>query len=196
MRVVENAGYVERRDAISHDWSRLFQGYGILPILVPNGLDDPGPYFALGATGVLLTGGDDLGAEEEPTPRDRTEGKILKQAIALKMPVFGACRGLQLINHYFGGSVSRQLPERHVGEHAIRLASGEELRVNSFHNQGVMTNGVAADLDVFADTLGGVVEGVRHRKLPIAAIQWHPERPGPSGGFDRQLLHEWLGKCG
>jgi N5-(cytidine 5'-diphosphoramidyl)-L-glutamine hydrolase len=195
MRMVENATYPERRDAISHDWERLFRGYGMLPILIPNEIGDPTRYFELGADALLLTGGDDLGAEQQPTPRDRTENQVLAKAISLHMPIFGTCRGLQMINRHFGGRIARQLPETHVGIHDVRLSNGASRKVNSFHNEGVMRADTADGFDVFAVTDGGVVEGIRHRDLPIVAVQWHPERPSPSVDLDRALLQEWLAKC-
>jgi gamma-glutamyl-gamma-aminobutyrate hydrolase PuuD len=196
MRTVENATYPERRDAISHDWSRLFTALGITPILVPNALDDVREYLGLGAKGLLLTGGDNLGAADTPTPRDRTERQLLSGAIERGMAVFGACRGLQMINSYFGGSVEKQLPEPHVGEHAVVFANGETRRVNSFHDEGVMRNGLSPCLDELAGTAAGVVEALRHRDHPIVAVQWHPERSNPSAEIDRIYLQQFLSRCG
>jgi putative glutamine amidotransferase len=195
MRIVENATYVERRDAISHDWQRLFASYDMQPILIPNGIGDPTRYFELGAGALLLTGGDDLGLDAQPTPRDRTEQHVLSKAISIRMPIFGTCRGLQMINRHFGGQITRQLPEHHVGVHEVRLSNGDTRQVNSFHDEGVMRANTAADFDVFAATDSGVVEGIRHRDLPIIAVQWHPERPNPSADLDGMLLWEWLATC-
>jgi len=77
MRTAENGTYPESRDAVSHDWILLFARYGLTPILVPNMLGDVSDYFKLGASGLLLTGGDDLGPDGEPSPRDQTEARLL-----------------------------------------------------------------------------------------------------------------------
>ena len=195
MRMVENSTYPEKRDAISHDWSRLFSRLGIAPILVPNTLDDIDAYYDLGPSALLLTGGDNLGSSAKPSLRDITERRLLAGALTHKLPVFGACRGLQFINHYFGGDVERKLPEKHVGEHPVRLTDGNIIRINSFHDEGVLTKGLAPNLDIFAITDGGVVEAVRHKTLPITAIQWHPERPNPAAELDQKLLGQWLAQC-
>jgi gamma-glutamyl-gamma-aminobutyrate hydrolase PuuD len=195
MRVVENAGYPERRDAISHDWTRLFNNFGITPLLVPNGIADATRYFDIGAKGLLLTGGDSLGPDDAPSTRDRTEQSLLSDALRRKLPVLGVCRGLQIINRHFGGRVERVLPEPHVGDHDVRLAGGELIRINSFHDEGVLTSGLAPVLSAFAVTAGDVVEGVRHETLPLMAIQWHPERSSPSAKLDSELLHQWLARC-
>lgn len=196
MRTVENPTYPETRDAISHDWSRLFASYGLTPILIPNALGDVGAFFKLGASGLLLTGGDDLGPDDKPSLRDRTETQLLEGAIAQGLPVFGACRGLHVINRYFGGELARKLPENHVGEHLVKLVGDGTIRINSFHNQGVVVEGLASDLVPFASTESGVIEAVTHRTLPLTAVQWHPERPNPAADLDSKLLQQWFAQCG
>lgn len=210
MRTAHIAGTHELGDAISYDWQRLLTDLGMLPVLVPNGLVDPVAYIGrTGARGLLLTGGDDLGLGErefggpQPTARDWTEAKLLDAALRRELPVFGVCRGLQLINRYFGGSVARELPEPHAGRtHGIRLLegvghlpTGATIEVNSFHDQGVVERGAAPPLAVFAATPGGVIEGLYHPKRPVIAVQWHPERPSPSADLDRLLLAEWRRRC-
>jgi gamma-glutamyl-gamma-aminobutyrate hydrolase PuuD len=194
-RIADNPTYVERRDALAHDWSVLFAAYDILPILVPNAATDPSAYLSLDATGLLLTGGDDMGPASQPTLRDATEFRLLEGALARKLPVFGVCRGLQVLNRHFGGQVETSLPEPHVGDHDVTLDNGAVQRVNSFHNQGVVTAGLSPQLRAFAQTGGGVIEALRHPSLPVTAVQWHPERPSPSAVLDRSLIEEWLNQC-
>ena len=63
------------------------------------------------------------------------------------------------------------------------------LQVNSFHDQGVRTEGLAPSLSVFAYADDGrVVEGLFHEREPIIGIQWHPERPGAPAKLDRHLI--------
>jgi len=57
--------------------------------------------------------------------RDQTEEILLKEALARGLPVFGVCRGLQVINRHYGGAVSAVLPEPHVGDHAVTMADGK-----------------------------------------------------------------------
>lgn len=195
MRTIENASYPETRDAISHDWQRLFSQYGLTPILVPNSMGEISEYFKFGASGLLLTGGDNLGPDNAPTLRDQTETLLLEGAMKRRLPVFGTCRGLQLINSHFGGLITRELSEEHVGEHEVRLDGQGNIRVNSFHNQGVLEGDLATDLAPFAATGSGVIEAIKHRSLPITAVQWHPERSNPAAALDRKLLQQWLAQC-
>ena len=195
MRSANSSSYFEPRDGISHDWLKLFIAYDIIPVLVPNVVGAIDRYFDLKPGGLLLTGGDDLGPEQDPTDRDRTEEGLLSEALARDIPVFGVCRGLQMINRHFGGQVERHLPEPHIGEHQVYLASGQTVCTNSFHNGGVLLGGVAPVLSVFASTQGGVVEGIRHPTLPVVAVQWHPERQNPARDLDKELLQEWRVRC-
>lgn len=211
MRIAENPDYPETRDAVSHDWGRLFGELGIVPVLVPNSLPDPSVFLRdLPTRGLLLTGGGDVGRAPgeldgpPASPRDATEQSLLAGAIQRGLPVFGVCRGLQIVNRHFDGSIKRGLPESHVAQdHEVEvvapragLVPGEKLTVNSYHNDGVMADGVGAGLVPFAVTAGGVVEGLAHRHLPITAIQWHPERANRQArAADRALLGEWLERC-
>lgn len=194
-RIADNASYPERRDALAHDWGQLFDRYGLVPLLVPNSLADVRPYLDLGAKGLLLTGGDSLGSKDNPTARDRTEATLIDGAIHRGMPIFGVCRGLQMLNRHFGGDSLRLSDQRHVGRHTLQLQDGSSMEVNSFHNDAVTLEGLAPALLPFAQAAGGIVEGVRHSSLPITAIQWHPERRSPSAQYDEFLIKEWMKAC-
>ena len=147
--------------------------------------------------GLLLTGGNDVApvlygetketfcGENDPW-RDRMEARLIELALQADKPVFGICRGLQVLNVYFGGTL-RQHIEGHSQIdgvdrlHAINTAPGllRELygtrcTVNSAHHQAVWRLGTG--LQVFACAEDGTVEAVGHRTLPVFAVQWHPER--------------------
>lgn len=195
MRIVDNATYPERRDSLSHDWATFFNEYDLVPILVLNALANPGRYFDMAPRGVLLTGGDSIGPRDQPTQRDRTEMCLIDEAIARKIPIFGVCRGLHLLNRYFGGETVDLPKKSHVGTHSIQLAGDISLTVNSFHNEGVTKATLATELLPFAFSEDGVIEAVRHVSLPIIAIQWHPERLNSASTLDKQLLEEWKNRC-
>jgi gamma-glutamyl-gamma-aminobutyrate hydrolase PuuD len=190
MRVTEAAGYDEARDSISHDWLRRLGEWGMTPLLVPNVGDAASAYLdGLSPDVLVLTGGDDLGAMPE---RDATETRLLDHAFAAGLPVFGVCRGLQLINAHFKGRLVAV--DGHAGEpHSISVTPpwqpiyGSTTTVNSYHDQGVPTDGVAGELMATATDEHGNVEGLCHPEKPLAAVMWHPERSGGLEG-DRLLL--------
>ncbi len=197
MRVTEAAGYKETRDSISHDWLARLDEWGMTPLLVPNlGNKAPKALDDLGADVLVLTGGDDLG---ETPVRDETEALLLDHALSLEMPVFGVCRGLQLINAYFGGHLTTV--EGHAATfHDVSLAGhleefyGPKAKVNSFHKLGIAPEGLGKSLIADAHDDTGLVEAAHHQTLPIAAVMWHPERNEALEG-DRLLMIR-LGKEG
>ena len=101
MRVTQAGDYVEPRDSISQDWITHLDKQGIEPVLIPNRLSEPKAYLDSAAPDLLiLTGGDDLGVTPE---RDETETQLLEHALSTDLPLFGSCRGMQLINRHFRG---------------------------------------------------------------------------------------------
>lgn len=210
LRVVENKGYPERRDALSHDWVRFLEHHGIFPLLIPNKLNDIDAYLGcLGEIhGVLLTGGNDVGifgSDDCAPERDIVETRLLEFAETNSLPLLGVCRGLHFLNHYYGGRVvpiysEGGITSRHAGSvHSIALIReevelpddwGSNALVNSYHNNVVLSCNLSSQLVPFAIAEHGVVEGVKHRNLPFWAIQWHPERESPSGAIDSWLLNQ------
>lgn len=214
-RVVKATGRDETRDAISHDWYALLKELALLPLLVPNVESEVEGYLeGLCIRGMILTGGNNLCPDTYGEPdakvlhtsaaRDTTEKVLIRLAVRNHWPILGVCRGMQMLNAYFGGRIltdlSRQIGDRenHAGsEHGISIRLPEwkakfgydSLVVNSYHDQGFTEKELSHEFAVFAvSAKAGVVEGIAHKKLPIVGIMWHPERPNPARDFDRALL--------
>ena len=147
---------------------------------------------------LLLPGGGDLepwryGQENtasrglEPE-RDEAELRLLQEFTALGKPVLGVCRGLQTINVFFGGTLAQDVPGHGAWEegdrlHGVRTAPsplrplwGERMTVNSAHHQAA--DRLGSGLRAVQWTGAGVVEALCHERLPVWAVQWHPERLG------------------
>lgn len=136
-----------------------------------------------------LFGEDDTGSRNIDAALDRQQLDILARFVRLGKPVLGICKGLQVINVHFGGTIIQDLAtadsHRHNGQdqvHSTRalpdsvLAElyGEEFVVNSAHHQGL--GRIGHGLIVIQRAPDGVVEAAVHSSLPILAVQWHPER--------------------
>lgn len=139
-----------------------------------------------GLSGLVLSGGSDYGQDPD---RDRLERVLFELALEADLPVFGICRGLQMMNQLSGGTLLEGIPG-HRGEdvnertlrHRIRVARGsllasivgEELVVNSRHHQAI--DRVAGSLTLTALAEDGVPEGAERRdRRWVLGVQWHPE---------------------
>ena len=207
MRVVNNDTYLDRRDALSTDWpeylSSVLHNAFIIPLL--NQPDRIKKIIEeLKITGVILSNGNNWG---EVLERDETEIHIVEYCIEKNIPIFGVCRGFQVLNVFFGGSLETNLVDIGKGNHVAtehrveivnraftELTKKAETEVNSFHDQGVIVEGLSKKLRVFAMTCDGVVEGFFHPNRPVMAIQWHPERSNPSASYDRHIITRFFGK--
>jgi putative glutamine amidotransferase len=200
---------------------------GALPVMIPS----PAGETSRGAValadyagwldGLVLMGGSDVWpgsyGEEPMNPkwsgdrvRDEYETALTKAFVAAGKPVFGVCRGLQLLNVAFGGTllqdIGTQQPEslthRDAGLydrnfHAVEFVPGTRLAqlysgsaratVNSVHHQGIKD--LAADFVVEARCPDDqMIEAVRWRGASfVAAVQWHPEFHDPT---DRTLIDD------
>jgi len=127
-------------DFLRQNYVIYLESLGLLPVPTPNMLSDLHAWLdALGIEGVVLSGGGDIGPDAYGQPnngaievhreRDRTEWGLLDWAIAHRRPVLGICRGIQVLNVYFGGQLIQDLPSHndrfiaHDGSesHAVRL---------------------------------------------------------------------------
>ena len=184
LRVEKIEKFNEKRDAISHDWVKFFERLDYMPILIPNNLKDTKGYLSsLNLDGIVLSGGDNIGDFPE---RDKTENIILTYAIKNSIPVLGVCRGMQIINHFFKGGISKDQSSNHVGNYhnisildkkLTKILDNSTIKVNSFHNNLIKKNDISKELTVFAQyETDNSVEGDFHKKFPIMGVMWHPER--------------------
>lgn len=186
---------------IESDYIRFFETAGYYPVVVPNNTSCLDRYLK-NCDMIVLTGGSD--PIEEKNPRFIIEKALLEYAIKTGIPVWGICRGMQMINVFFGGSILKV--KKHVGPHKIMITSQKpldteltEIIVNSFHNYGVTADTLASELSFFALAEDGVIEGLYHNSLKILGIQWHPERIKKLGEdfveYDiLNLLNSWMKK--
>ena len=170
----------------------------------------PGDVASFGA--LLLTGGGDVDPRRycaTPAPetdgvdgdRDEFECWLIERFIKAGKPVFGICRGIQILNVAFGGKLIQHVPsvlrgsEQHAQTdgkdsiHPVSFAKDTKLAevlsgvaaVNSAHHQAIDLQAVGRGLRVVAVSGRGIVEAVEGVDLgaPALAVQWHPERLQP-----------------
>ncbi|MDR1645723.1 MAG: gamma-glutamyl-gamma-aminobutyrate hydrolase family protein [Tannerellaceae bacterium] len=159
--------------------------------------------------GLILTGGKDVNPlwyREDPLQplgevdplRDAYELKLIKLATDRNIPLLGICRGEQLINVAFGGTLYQDIPSQRTGKplvkhvqkmpgqyvsHAVSVAPESQLAaiigageqgVNTFHHQAVKD--VAPGFRAVAYSSDSIVEAIEAwPERPVLGVQWHPE---------------------
>jgi anthranilate synthase len=115
-------------------------------------------------------------------PREFGVPDLVLTAVRLGVPVFGVCLGLQGIVEAFGGELGVLDYPMHgkpslVRHRGVGVFEGlpEEFQVGRYHSLYARRETFPACLEVTAETEDGVIMGVRHRELPIEAVQFHPE---------------------
>jgi putative glutamine amidotransferase len=200
-------------------------GAGGVPVVFPPVGGARGAQVLLGGIdGLLLSGGSDLHPSyygEEAVPelgvtipeRDAFEMSLVEQALRRGIPIFGICRGMQVLNVALGGTLYQDLPSQmdhsvllgHRQEtpkwqptHEVDVDGGSqvagimgtgELKVNSYHHQAVKD--LATGLVAVAQAPDGVVEAVEWRDLSqrwLVGVQWHAEAMRDVGPEHRKLF--------
>jgi putative glutamine amidotransferase len=202
-------GRVSRWDdgavAVPDLYVRAVSRAGATPILATPSVDDA-PVEALSSfDALLLIGGGDVapsmyGENDHPAQygvdddRDAAEVALLREAQRIDMPVLAVCRGAQIVNVAFGGTLLQHLPEvTGLVDHGVpggggpsvhdvkvdadsRLAAivrTESVTCSSHHHQGV--DRVGDGLIAVGRSDDGLVEAVESEDGWLVAVQWHPE---------------------
>jgi len=194
-RVTLNTAYV-----------RALESAGLVPLAVPTMLSAERVGAALAAVrGLVLTGGEDVAPDRygaTPHPRlgevdpvrDAAELELITAARARRLPILAICRGIQILNVAFGGTLYQDLDSERPGpvphsdgarRHAVRVEPGSLLArtlgtpsasVNSRHHQAIRD--LAPGLKAVAWAEDGVIEGAEPADASApwtVAVQWHPE---------------------
>jgi putative glutamine amidotransferase len=182
---------------------------GGLPILLPNVPAEQAAGYVARMDGLLLSGGVDVdphayGALPHPRlgevdpARDAFELAMVKAARTAGLPILAICRGMQLSNVAFGGTLVQDIPSQVPGAHQheqnttdieqpaheavleqgsdlLGIVGAGTLRVNSSHHQCVER--IAEGFQVTARARDGVIEAMERRGGAFfQCVQWHPER--------------------
>lgn len=227
------SGEIERpiekgRCYVSNDYVQSLVRSGVTPIILPivSSLDIIEQMIKL-IDGLILTGGDDINPllyGEEPhiklrnviPQRDIFEYELLRYAHKEKIPVLGICRGHQLINTFFGGTLyqDNSLKEssyiRHSQakgndflEHTVNIKKnswfnsflGGNILTNSYHHQSIKE--LAKGFKIAAESKDGIVEAIEKidDEFFCVGIQWHPEMNSDRNELMQKIFNEFSKIC-
>ena len=183
-RLISNQNYFEIREALDVKWGALFKKLNFLPVILPIEFGYKKYFETLKIDGIVLTGGNSLnslGNDELSNRRDSFEKKLIKYGVVNKIPIFGVCRGMQIIAEYFGANfkkVKGQIGIKHRLKINKKSKYCKELNklvtVNSFHNYAI--NSLPKSITISATNKDGMIKAIEHNRYKIFAQMWHSER--------------------
>lgn len=219
----------DHKHFINNDYVEAVIQAGGIPLIIPMGVELDIPRISDLVDGLMMSGGNDpnpllYGQEPHPmlgevTPdRDSLEVELARHFLYINKPIFGICRGMQVLNIAVGGTLYQDIHSENKGvllqhkqdaprdhqSHFIsipegtlfhRLAGKDRIVVNSFHHQAVrdiapsfVLSGIASD---------GIIEAIEsptHRF--VVGVQWHPEATAIKGEeFSVQLFKRFVQEC-
>lgn len=197
-----------RRSYVNEDYVKSVIKNGGIPYIIPMNSDESVVKEQIShVDALILSGGHDVTPRfygEEPhkslggvlPERDIFDFNLIKYAMEKDIPVLGVCRGYQIMNVYFGGSLYQDVGLKKdtyvkhnqvnfptMTSHSVDLVDGSKLKelfkedtimVNSFHHQ--IVNKVAEGFLASAISKDGVVEAIEKKDHKfMLGVQWHPE---------------------
>lgn len=196
-----------KRSYVNDNYVQSVVAAGGVPYIIPvNDEEDVIREQVSLVDGLILSGGDDVFPPfygEEPLEklggvfpeRDTFDSRLIKFAVEQHKPIFCICRGIQILNATFGGTLYQdlsyiencqikhdQFSRSDLATHTVSISAGSHLHkvfgdsalVNSFHHQALKD--VAPGFRVVAVAKDGVIEAIEKEGDDyVVAVQWHPE---------------------
>jgi len=206
-------------------YMKMLEEAGAIPLMLPLTCNfaELNSIFKI-CGGFLLTGGQDVSpslyGEEKSSAcgevnleRDAMDSYILKIAVEKDKPVLGICRGIQLMNAAFGGTLYQDLPSEYGGKvehhmlppynrvaHSVnilrdgalyKILNVEKIGVNSYHHQAIKK--LSPAFKAAAVSEDGLVEGIAmENKRFVLGVQWHPEFSYPTDENSRKIIRAFV----
>lgn len=127
--------------------------------------------------------------------------EVIEECAERELPMLGVCLGHQALGEAFGAVVTHA-PELMHGRTSLVRHDGKGVfeglpspfTATRYHSLAVVRETVPDELEITGETENGIVMGLRHRRLPLFGVQFHPESVLTEGGH--RLLANWLAATG
>ena len=210
---------------VNEDYIDAIYRSGAIPVLIPIGDQEAIDDLLTKLDGVIMTGGIDINPlfyhqnctfEQSVSSyrRDEFEWHLIEKCVKKHIPLFGICRGQQMINVVFGGTLyqDNKMFNEHVIQHqqkerkdypihSIQIEKDsflypifkDQYYVNSLHHQSIAQ--IAKDFKVVARSEDQIIEAIEHTHLPIWAVQFHPEMMHQRDEKMQELFQWFIDQC-
>lgn len=179
------------------------QNAGGIPLLLPITDPDYAKTYVSQIDKLVLAGGQDVLPEiygqaqktdgNYSKARDDFEQALITETLKQGKPIFAVCRGMQLVNVYFGGTLHQEIGPLSDVEHmqdpipreepshdlllektsSLHTIYGNQGKINSFHHQAV--DSLGEELQITGRCSDGMIESIENKKRHILGVQWHPD---------------------
>jgi para-aminobenzoate synthetase component 2 len=126
---------------------------------------------------------------------------VIRECAAQSKPMLGVCLGLQALAEVYGATVDHAPTIMHGKTSLIDHVDGglfegvpNPMTATRYHSLAVEPSTMPAELEVIAQTQDHIIQGIKHRTLPLYSVQFHPESVMTQGGY--RLFANWLAMCG
>lgn len=213
----------------TNDYAKSIERAGGIPVILPCTQDEQMiKDYVSRVDALLFCGGEDIHPIYFNQPmkkglgmisplRDAFEWMLLKEGLFQNKPILGICRGLQLINVFYGGTLIQDLDqmdittidhnrahvpkylachevEIYVNTHLYDMVQKGKIQVNSRHHQSIDVLG--ENLVVSSKALDGIIEGIEDPdRAFMMAVQWHPEMMSENDPIQRAIFNGFIRHC-
>jgi anthranilate synthase/aminodeoxychorismate synthase-like glutamine amidotransferase len=184
---------VDNYDSFVYNLVQYLGQLGAEPLVYRNDRIDVDTARHLAPDGLLISPG-------PGRPESAGASRDLIRTLGPTLPVLGVCLGHQCIGEVFGGEVVRhavmhgKTSRIHHDGRGVFAGVPDPFVATRYHSLVVAAESVPESLEVSARAEDGTIMGLRHRKMPIEGVQFHPESILTDGGH--RLLANWLAACG
>ena len=169
-------------DFIDHHWLNFFDKKKIDVTLLPNkeklALEKIKNSKKIDL--IIIPGGSDLFKKDKISKiRLDIEKLLIQYSIKKKIPLLGVCRGMQLINHHYGGTLNKVKNHMKIKSKIFlrdSLFKRKIMTVKCYHYFGINEYNLGKNLEIKAVDNNNNIEMFEHKQKNIIGVMWHPER--------------------